>query len=388
MTCCNGETSEVETHDTRVALLTPPGRAAVATIAVFGNHAIEFVGAYFFPATDRPLKNRELGEICYGRWGDETVGEEIVLVCRTYAIVEIHCHGGDAAAAQILGDLEGCGCRRVGWAQWVEFQGGNHTTVAALETLGAARSERTAAILLDQLTGALAGEVNRCIQLLDNEQVDEVNASICELLERASLGLHLSEPWRVVIAGAPNVGKSSLLNRIVGYDRSIVVDLPGTTRDVVATSTVIDGWPVLLADTAGLRTSNDEIEIQGVRLAEQQLSNADLVVLVFDASQSWSDEDSRHAERLPEAIFVHNKADLLPADALPQTSGLMLSATTGDGVAQLIQNISHRLVPTPPRPGIAIPCEAAQVALLNQAKSAIAAGDLARARDLMVDMAR
>ena len=90
--------------------------------------------------------------------------------------------------------------------------------------------------------------------------------------------------WRVVIAGPPNVGKSSLINAMAGYERAIVSPLPGTTRDVVTLTTAIDGWPVQLADTAGLRASDDELESAGVKLAGAALAAADLVILVCDAT--------------------------------------------------------------------------------------------------------
>ena len=105
-----------------------------------------------------------------------------------------------------------------------------------------------------------------------------------QILEYRDVGLHLTMPWRVVIAGPPNVGKSSLMNAIAGYQRAIVSPLPGTTRDVVTITTAINGWPVQIADTAGLRDTVDELESAGIALAGAVVEQADLVIVVSDAS--------------------------------------------------------------------------------------------------------
>ena len=96
----------------------------------------------------------------------------------------------------------------------------------------------------------------------------------------------------MVIAGPPNVGKSSLINALLGFQRAIVFDLPGTTRDVVTAVTALDGWPVELSDTAGLRSSDDPLELAGIEQAHRQAAAADCLLLVFDASQPWSARES------------------------------------------------------------------------------------------------
>ena len=116
---------------------------------------------------------------------------------------------------------------------------------------------------------------------------------IDDLLAHAATGLHLVRPWQVVVAGRPNVGKSSLINAIAGYQRAIVHSLPGTTRDIVSVQTALDGWPVEISDTAGLRRGSDPIEQAGIELAIDKIAAADLVVLVFDASSPWTDADRR-----------------------------------------------------------------------------------------------
>ena len=202
------------------------------------------------------------------------------------------------------------------------------------------------------------------------------NSTIC--WPGAALGRHLVEPWRVVLAGRPNVGKSSLINALVGYGRAIVHHTPGTTRDVVTAVTAIDGWPVELSDTAGLGQSDHPLERAGVERAEAALATADLVVLVFDAAQCRSDADRALRERLPSSVVVWNKCDLPPARG-ERPPGLAVSALRGDGIAELVRRIADRLVPHPPPPGSAVPFPPDQIAYLRFASVALARDDVAAA---------
>ena len=204
----------------------------------------------------------------------------------------------------------------------------------------------------------------------------------CALLRHAPLGLHLNESYQVVLAGRPNVGKSSLINALVGYERAIVCDSPGTTRDIVTAETAIDGWPVQFSDTAGLRTTVDPLEEAGVR-RRKRIADCDLVVLVFDASKAEQREDLLLREEFPAALVVRNKCDLaserLPTSGSEENGPLATSAVTGEGIGELLRSISRRLVAEPPPADAAVPFTQAQVEAISRALAALEQDDVSRA---------
>lgn len=341
--------------ETRVkaAVLTPAGRGAVATTAVWGHDCAKIIEPLFLTVSGKPLRDSPTKCILFGRW-KVPAGEELVVVRRDATNLEIHSHGGSAAPDAILHDLENAGCEIVSADDWLGSQECCPIRIAALTALQSAPTLRTARILLDQFGGALQQELDLLEADLLAKDVDCARRRIETLLNRAKIGEHLTKPYRVVIAGPPNVGKSSLINSLLGYERAIVFDQPGTTRDVVTALTSFDGWPVELADTAGLRDSSDPLEYAGVKLACEQIANADAVVLVFDVSEPWIVAYNRLVSDTPGAIVVHNKCDLTKAD-LSRPPGLFTSTVTGTGLAELIGEIARRLVPMPPPAGSAIP---------------------------------
>ena len=204
-----------------------------------------------------------------------------------------------------------------------------------------------------------------------------------ELLERADVGLHLAKPWRVVLAGRPNVGKSSLINALVGYERAIVHEAPGTTRDIVTALTALDGWPVELADTAGLRVGDEPLEVAGIALARRQAAEADLLLLVFDRNTAWSAEDEALVKAWPAALAVLNKCDL-PAAAGRRPTGVEVSAQSGAGLAELAPAMVARLVPRAPEPGEAVPFLESHVELLGRLTQRLQMNDSGGALQLLV----
>jgi tRNA modification GTPase len=208
------------------------------------------------------------------------------------------------------------------------------------------------------------------LQDLSDDQSAEIAGQAAQLLRFAPLGLHLATPWRVVLAGLPNVGKSSLINALVGYRRSITVDMPGTTRDVLEAQTVIDGWPIRLSDTAGIRDDAQcAIETAGIESARRELDDADLILWVEDASMP-SERAVDVTDRLNSkpTIRISNKIDRIRGRdniVLQEGSATSLrvqtSATLGIGIDELRQAISNALVPEVPKAGSPIPVTLRQV---------------------------
>jgi len=348
--------------------LTPPGRGAVATLRIEGGGAVAAVEAYFHARNGRPLAEQPVDQLAVGRFGTDG-GEDVVVCRRGEDAVELHCHGGLAAVARIEELLTTAGCRMLAWRDWAAGQSDNPAKTTALTALAEAATERTASILLDQYDGAWERVVAEVQSKIDCGDCAAARQLLKTLLARVALGRHLVRPWSVVLAGQVNAGKSSLINALAGFGRSIVHHAPGTTRDTVTLTTVIDGWPVELCDTAGLRLSRslpeDALERAGIELAKEQMAKADLILLVFDRSKAWSAEDQMLADQWPGAMLVFNKSDL-PAGSGDWPAGLALSALQREGIAGLLDAISRRLVPETPPAGAAVPLTAEQGAWLTR----------------------
>ena len=371
----------------RVILLTSPGRGAVASVRVEGDGAAEIVGQQFRSIRQRPLVEIPIGQAAFGHWSS-TDGEEVVLcrrACREHDLadseaIEIHCHGGRVAVRAVMDSLIGLGCLEQSWSDWVMRQSKDAIVAEAQIALAQAGTLKTASILLDQFSGAFTREIRSIQRVLRSGAPDAAIQRLKPLLSRSALGLHLVQPWHVVLAGRPNVGKSSLINALVGYERAIVYDQPGTTRDAVTADAALDGWPVQLTDTAGLRRGGDALESAGIARARQQLGAADLVVLIFDGSQRWTTEDAKLAQGWPQAVMTYNKCDLpanhLPANRGERPLGFRISAKTGEGIDALVTEMASKLVPAPPPPGAAAPFTARQIDCLNRALAAVSDGQV------------
>lgn len=302
-------------------------------------------------------------------------GEEIVVRVRSENAVELHCHGGSASIERIKAILAARGCEIVDWRERLR-RCGDPLQAEAETALAAAQTVRAAAVLLDQRQGALRREIEAIAALIDAGNAAAAADKIRNLLAWADFGRHLVEPWRVVLAGRPNVGKSTLINALAGYKRAIVHHAPGTTRDVLTVTTALEGWPVMLADTAGLRAADDAIESCGIRLAEEEMAAADLVLLICDASTPWTaaDEELTRLER--PTLIVYNKIDLYEPAQLAKNlenrpPGIAVSGLSGAGIAQLAEAVAARLVPQCPPPLAAVPFTTRQIGTLRDALAAL-----------------
>ena len=366
-------TRPVDDDRTCVSVVTPTGRGAIAVVVVAGRGAVQAVDGCFLASNDRPLAKQPLERIVYGHWGS-IEGEDLVVCRRTVDEVEVHCHGGTQSVAAVVNQLVATGCHEISWQEWISRQEECPLAVEAQIALAEAATSRTALILLDQFHGALRCEVEAIRTAIATGELSAAGALIEMLLAQLHCGLHLTRSWQVVIAGRPNVGKSSLINALVGYRRAIVFDQPGTTRDVVSTTTAIEGWPIQLSDTAGLHVTTDPLEAAGIELARNQLAQADLVIWVEDAMAANSQGLPRLSSTemnldLPSRqLQVLNKIDLVDQPIPPEA--LATSTLTGQGIDELLSAIVQELIPAVPAPGAAVPFTARQVSLLKSARKA------------------
>jgi len=347
----------------------------------------------FHSATGRQLASIPVGRIAFGRWGDATSGEEVV-VCRHARTVEIHCHGGIAASAAICKSLVKRGCAEQSARVWRAEHCSSRAGAEAQWALREAITERAALVLLDQLAGALDRAINKCVTGIDSGDSETALLQVQAIAKRWPVGKRLSQPATVALTGPPNVGKSSLINAMVGYERAIVFDLPGTTRDAVTAVTAIDGWAVQLVDTAGLRATQNDLEQAGIELAQQTIAAAELVLVVNDAAD-WQSEGPPATEfdswlEGKQVLRVANKIDRLTSEdrealsALEQPCLVPTSAVDGTGIENLLAQIAKLLSPCETEPGDAVPFDQRHIDLLREATTHLETGDQAAAKQALL----
>ncbi len=358
--------------------MTPPGMAGVATVAVVGRDAWKAVAPLFRRPRGQPLAAApEPGSLHVGTFGPPP-GDEVVLASRPDQEVpwyEVHCHGGSQMVELVIEQLFERGVTITSWKKLVAPPPSTLRTVA-LRNLTKALTLRAANVLLDQSLGALDRGIRRVLELFDQSRVNAASDALNRVLRFGNLGRHLTRPWTVAVCGPPNAGKSSLVNALAGYRRAVVTATPGTTRDVVSTMVALDGWPIELLDTAGVRFTTDSLESAGIRLGEEAARKADLVLWVMDLSATPT-----RAPKEIDPLLVLNKADTPKAwDAQSVGPSALVSAKSGDGVEALGEAIVTRLIPTSPSPGDAVPFNDGLAQELQDARADIIAGRTDRAR--------
>ena len=371
-----------------IATAVAPDQGSVAIVRLSGPAALA-IGRRLFRAPGSQLW--ESHRILYGHVVDPASGERIdeallllMQAPRSFTgedVVEVHCHGGLICVQRVLELVLACGARRAQAGEFSQraFLNGrlDLTRAEAVSDLVTARSRRAAQLAIAGLDGGLQRQISGLrerlldqlaelearvdfeedLPLLDGAAVAAelaaVRSELAELVAGAAQGQLLREGLRVAIVGRPNVGKSSLLNRLSRSERAIVTDLPGTTRDLVESELVLQGVPLTLLDTAGIRSTDDPIEQLGIERSRSALASADLVLLLFDLTAGWTGEDQALRALVPEGVaclVVGNKLDrgpqglgLLPEPPVQaDPADVRISAATGAGIEELVGTLLAR----------------------------------------------
>ncbi|MEM7558889.1 MAG: GTPase [Planctomycetota bacterium] len=385
--------------ETFVCQLTPQIPSGIATLAIRGPKATEIITSMFqFPVPSG--KRQQLAEmrVYYATWSaaSDSTGEEQVVICRSSELqVEVHCHGGKAICEALLQAMVDRGANRISAQDWPSDLAAD-LCVQAERALQEAPTDLAASVLLDQFNGALDGVLEKLVSSLEGAAASHSAADqepilreIDLLLAAGEFGQHLCRGWRIVLAGPPNVGKSSLINALVGQEKLIVHDQPGTTRDWTESGAVIGGWPVQLTDTAGIRQSEDEIETAGVNKAKELVHSSDLLVLVVDATQGWQPIHDELASVDVRRLVCWNKMDQAQMEAIAGGRDLpttLASCVGQPGIQEVLSSIEEQLFADAPSPGNAVPFNAEQLSGLALARTLVESGDYWKARDCIVGL--
>ncbi len=347
-------------HDDNIAaIVTPLGEGGLAVVRVSGAQALAITDKSFLPTGKSSLKPSAAPThtIQYGKIirGGKVIDEVLIAVLRaprTFTredTVEISCHGGILSAKLVLDTLLENGARLAEAGEFTRraFLNGriDLAQAEAIADLIHSRTELALAAANEQLAGKLSQRINRLrddlmhtlahveahIDFPDEDIAPDTKAQLLkrlvdgiafmdELMRTANEGQILRRGIRAAIIGRPNVGKSSLLNQLLGRDRAIVSPVAGTTRDTIEETANIRGLPVVFIDTAGLREARDEIEQEGIRRSRESLAKAEFILHVLDASEPMTGEDEKYFTEFAgkKRIFVRNKTDLPVKLKLPQ----------------------------------------------------------------------
>ena len=353
--------------DTIAAISTPPGRGGVAVVRVSGPSAFVVATALTGRAVDATLAGRFFHAKL--RRGEAVLDDGLVLVFaapRSYTgedAVEFHTHGGSVAPRRVLEAALESGARLARRGEFTAraFLNGKLDLSAAEAVIDLidAKSVRAADDALKRLNGAsrrdferlyeqalaISADLEHALDFSEDELSDvffddvrarlaRLDAAVESVASTAREGRILREGASVVLAGSPNVGKSSLMNALLRENRAIVSDVAGTTRDSIEEWLEIEGWPVRLVDTAGLRVATDAVEAEGVARAEELMRGADVVLALSDGVAAFP-------EMPPEkTVRVRSKCDAVGADAAADVS---VSAHTGEGLARLRTILAAKL---------------------------------------------
>jgi tRNA modification GTPase len=367
--------------DTIAAISTPVGPGGIGIVRISGSGSLDVAARIFRPKRNKPVSSADSFSVMYGhiiRPDDGSIVDEVLVTMMrapsSYTkedVVEVSCHGGMVTVREVLGMVLQEGVRLADPGEFTKraFLNGRISLAQAEAVLDLIRAttEESMKIAAEQLRGGLSekldqlrnGLIEICasveaqidfpedeietqtVGLLD-EQLREIAGGVEKLSATFDEARFFREGLAVAIAGRPNVGKSSLLNALLRKDRAIVTPVPGTTRDVIEEYLNINGLPVRIIDTAGIRDAVDEVEREGVTRSLHAMENADFIIVMLDGSEPLTGEDLSLLEKIKNknAIIAVNKADLprrLSPDSLhaPAKQCIHISAMTGEGLEEL-----------------------------------------------------
>lgn len=336
-------------NDTIAAISTAIGEAGIAIVRMSGDDSVNIIDEIFVSASGKKMAEAENRRFLYGHIadGDKLIDEVLVVKMKgphSYTaedIVEIHCHGGVVSVKRILNLILSKGARLAEKGEFTKrgFLNGriDLTQAEAVIDMIKAKTDISFDMGLNQLSGALSEVLNKLkdelvsmqaliVANIDFPDEDIEDAAYHDLMERSDKILEkmdnlldnsknsrlLRDGINTVILGKPNVGKSSLLNGLLKYDRAIVTDIAGTTRDIIEDYINLDGVLLKITDTAGIRETDDEVEKIGVNIAREKLKEADLVISIFDISRDFDKDDEEILNLIKDKkhITILNKDDL------------------------------------------------------------------------------
>ncbi len=376
--------------DTIAAVSTPRGKGGVAVIRISGDKAVAIGESVFTPKNKKSLSEQAVGRLCYGEIHNpcgKAVDDGMAVVFRAPKsftgedTVEINCHGGALVTSKVLEAVLLSGARA---AEAGEFTRRSYingkmrlSEAEALGNLLEAKSDSQLALARNGVHGALADKTDEiysrlrttltsvyaAIDFPDEDLSEMSREEICASVERCledinalsrtySTGRAINEGVLTVICGRTNAGKSSVYNRILGYDAAIVTDIEGTTRDLLRENAVLGKTLLRLCDTAGLRDTCDRVESIGIERTRDEIKQAELILAVFDSSRPLTEDDIIMSEQIKQtgtaAIALLNKSDSGSCDMSPLgmyfTNILKVSAKDGDGFFELAELIDRLFI--------------------------------------------
>ena len=363
--------------DTIAAIATPPGVGGIGIIRLSGPRALE-IGETF---THSKLQPKQVLFRRFYDTDDQLLDHGIVFYApapQSFSgedVVEIQAHGGPIILDMLLERVCQLGARLARAGEFSERAFHNDkldlTQAEAIADLIESGSRAAARAAMRSLQGAFSSQVKELVEDVINlrvyvesaldfaeeeidfladagisEQLQQRQQQVDDILAQAQQGRILNEGLSLVLAGLPNAGKSSLLNHLAGYEAAIVTDIPGTTRDVLHEHISLNGIPVRIRDTAGLRESDNPVEQLGIKRAWQEIKSADVVLLLVDASQGVTAPDRAIIDQFSGINYhlVYSKADLIAENFKSEHNARYISVHSGEGIPELIERITGTLI--------------------------------------------